>query len=226
MSDPADVRRNEVMTHISPLETMLWLLRHPEPETGATGICYGSLNVQLSNAGVRHAERISAALARQSFAAIYSSPSRRCLHLATILHGGRSCPLRLNDNFRELDFGAFEGRTHPENAAMYPAVYAQWMENPSEVQFPGGESLTQMRSRVLASLCELRTLHGGQSVAIVTHAGVIRIILGEALGISPRNLFRLGQRYGALSLLRYCADLPVVELMNAEAESVCSSSQG
>jgi broad specificity phosphatase PhoE len=119
-----------------------------------------------------------------------------------------------------LDFGEFEGRTYDEIAATYPDVYRQWMDHPTETQFPGGEHFCEMRARVTVATRDLRTRHAGQSIALVTHGGVIRIILSDALGMEAANIFRIGQRYGAINVIRCFGETPMVELVNAEPASI------
>src|SRR5260370_31981794 len=128
------------MTDSGNPETVLWLLRHPEPEASARGRCYGSLDVALSPDGIRQARSVAHGLAQKTFAAIYTSPRQRCTQAAHILAAGRTCPVETIAALRELDFGEFEGRTYDEIAAMYPDPYQQWMEHPTETRFPGGES--------------------------------------------------------------------------------------
>src|SRR5579863_3563976 len=127
-------------------ETVLWLLRHPEPEASARGRCYGSLDVALSPEGIRQARSVADRLAQEIFTAIYTSPRQRCTQAAQILAAGRTCPVETMPALRELDFGEFEGRTYDEIAATYPGLYQRWMERPTETQFPGGESFLDMRN--------------------------------------------------------------------------------
>jgi alpha-ribazole phosphatase/probable phosphoglycerate mutase len=199
------------------MTTVLWLIRHPEPEASAEGRCYGSLDWNLSETGMRQARAIADALTAEPLAAIYTSPRRRCVQAAEIVARGHSCPLEPCDAFRELDFGEFEGRRYDEIAAHYPEVYRQWMEKPTEVQFPRGEDFATMRRRVLDATAGLRARHAGQTVAVVTHGGVNRIILAEALELDAGQIFRIGQRHGALNLIRYFGQTPLVDLVNAPA---------
>jgi len=196
--------------------TTFWLIRHPQPESGAEGRCYGSLDWRLSEPGLLQAHAIARKLQAEPLAAIYTSPRLRCRQAAEILAGERTCPLETMDVLRELDFGAFEGRRYEDIEQSHPTLYREWMENPTEVQFPGGECFRTMQLRVLAAAAELRARHSGTSVALVAHGGVIRIILAEALGIAPRHIFRLAQRHGAINLLRYFEDVPFIELVNAD----------
>jgi alpha-ribazole phosphatase len=94
------------------------------------------------------------------------------------------------------------------------------VDGPTETQFPGGESFREMHARVIAATRDLRSRHAGQSIALVTHGGVIRIILADALGMEAANLFRIGQRYGAINAVRYFGETPIVELVNAEPASI------
>jgi alpha-ribazole phosphatase len=196
-----------------------WLLRHGEPAE-TRGLCYGALDVELSPEGVREAESASAMLRGQPFAAIYSSPRRRCLEGARILARERACPVETIDALAEIHFGEFEGRSYDEIAAEYPDLYRQWMEQPTGFQFPRGESFEQMWKRVTNAWRILRERHTGESIAIVTHGGVIRILLAEALGLPPANIFRIGQCYGAISRIKYVDGVPVVDLVNMRQELI------
>jgi len=60
----------------------------------------------------------------------------------------------------------------------------------------------------------LRQEHCGESIAIVSHGGVNRILLAEALGIPPARIFRIGQRYAAVNRIDYFGEEPLVEIIN------------
>lgn len=197
----------------------LWLLRHGETAE-ARGLCYGALDVELSPEGHRQAALTGAVLRGQPFAAIYSSPRQRCLEGARILAKERTCPVETIDALAEIHFGEFEGRSYDEIAAEYPDLYRQWMEQPTKIHFPGGESFDQMWKRVTNAARILRERHSGESIAIITHGGVIRILLAEALALPPANIFRIGQCYGAINRIRYFGPAPVVDLLNMSAESI------
>ena len=192
----------------------IWLLRHGEPVADARGRCYGWLDVELSDEGVREAHRAVPVLREYGLTAIYSSPRRRCLDAARILASEQSVTLGTLEALREIDFGDFEGRTYESIAAEFPEIYRQWMERPTKVRFPGGESFDDMWIRVTSAVKTLRARHADQSIAIVTHGGVTRIVLAGALGMAPENIFRIAQRYGAMNFIRYFDNVPLVELIN------------
>jgi len=194
-------------------ETVLWLIRHPEPDSSARGLCYGSMDVPLSDDGVRHSKAIAEMMAIENFDAVYTSPKRRCVEMARTIARGRA--VATLEDFCELDFGLLEGRSYDEIAALYPDIYRQWMENPTATQFPQGENFCQMSSRVRSALEAMLLRHAQESVLVVTHGGPIRVILAEALGIPPQNIFRIEQSYGAINRIRYRDGTPSVELVNA-----------
>src|SRR5262249_38710582 len=78
-------------------DTVLWLIRHPEPELSVHGRCYGSLDVNLSPEGRGQARAIASSLAGEQFAAIYTSPLQRCTEAARVLGAGRTCAVEVVD---------------------------------------------------------------------------------------------------------------------------------
>jgi alpha-ribazole phosphatase/probable phosphoglycerate mutase len=195
--------------------TSVWLIRHAEPDASVHGRCYGSLDTGLSPAGREQAARLAERLGAEPFAILCSSPRRRAIKTAEAIAAPHGLGVTIVPEFRELDFGDFEGRTYDDIAASHPDVYRQWMEAPTEVRFPNGESFAKMRARVLAAYRALLPQHDGQTIGLVAHGGVVRIVLAEALGVPDANLFRISQRYGALNLIRYLGDYPTVDLVNA-----------
>lgn len=194
--------------------TTLWLLRHGQPVDDARGRCYGSLDLRLASEGLRAVADAARSIPLNSLKAIYSSPRTRCLQSAKVLAYRQSPKIIAMNSFAEIDFGEFEGRGYDEIAVTHPDLYQTWMNNPTEVKFPGGESFQEMQGRVLSTANELRDTHRDESYAIVAHGGVNRIILADALGVCNENIFRIAQRYAALNLIRYLGDYPSIELMN------------
>jgi broad specificity phosphatase PhoE len=137
------------------------------------------------------------------------------------LHAGVRAPradestsVQVIADLREIDFGDFEGLAYDEIATRYPELYRQWMEAPTEVRFPNGESFCEMRSRVLEAFDAIEREWKDQTVAIISHGGVNRILIAWALQIPDKHLFRVAQDYAAVNLLTIEDGVPRVELMN------------
>lgn len=194
--------------------TRLVLCRHGEPEDGARGLVYGSLDVGLSPAGEEHARQLAQALAEVPLEAVYTSPRRRARKTAVAVAHHHACePVELSD-LCELDFGDLEGLSYDEAAVRWPDVYAAWMERPTSVAFPGGESYADLRARVLRAVEHLRASHRGGAAAVVAHGGVIRAVLALALEMPDSAIFRIDQRYGAINVVDWLDGTPLVRALN------------
>lgn len=194
--------------------TRFWLIRHGEPDGDARHRCYGSLDIGLSETGRAQMRQVAGYLNAKNIAAIYASPRSRALESAKLLAAAQACPIEIVNDLREIDFGDFEGLTYDEIASRYPDLYLQWMEKPTEIRFPNGESFPEMRTRVLGAFDAIERQRKGQTVAIVSHAGVNRILLAWALQIPDACLFRLAQDYAAINLLSLTEGVPLVQLLN------------
>ncbi|MGH3035715.1 MAG: histidine phosphatase family protein [Gaiellaceae bacterium] len=195
--------------------TRLVLVRHAETENSARGRCYGRLDVPLSPRGLRQAEAIADALADLGLAAVYTSPLARALDTARPTAAALGIDPVVVESLRELDFGEVEGLRYDQIEAERPELFRAWMDDPAGVRFPGGESLADLRARVLPALAEIRARHARDAVAIVAHGGVIRVVLAEALGLDDGALFRLDQAEGGVSVVDWLDGLSLVRTVNA-----------
>ena len=199
--------------------TRFWLIRHGEPAEEARHRCYGSLDVGLSETGRAQIAQVAVYLKGEPVAAIYTSPRSRTLESARILGAVASCSIEVVEDLREIDFGDFEGLAYDEIAARYPDLYRRWMETPTEIQFPNGESFPAMRVRVLRAFDAIQREREGQTVAIVSNGVVNRALLAWALQMPDNCTFRLAQDYAATNLLELVDGLPSVQLLNRRSES-------
>jgi alpha-ribazole phosphatase len=199
----------------------LVLIRHGEPDETMRGRCYGSLDVSLSASGRLQMRRLRRWLLPAPIAAVYCSPHLRAVQSAHILAANRRLIPTVRDGLREIDFGAFEGLAFGEIAERFPTVYALWMTSPTDVDFPGGERFSDMVSRVTAAFEVIRKSHVCEAVAVVSHGGVNRIALSIALGLDLSRMFTLDQSYGAVNVIDYYGDTPLVRLVNADPAARC-----
>lgn len=196
--------------------TTVWLVRHALAE-GNSGRCCGRSDIPLAPEGLRQARAIAEKLSRESIAQVYASQLRRAVETARILAEPHGVSVRTMEELAEIDFGDLEGLTFEEIERRYPDAFRSWMTEPTQTQFPNGESFSQMRARVLGALKALLARHKNESIAVVTHAGVIRLLLGEALQIPENQIFRLAQRDGAINRIDYFDHGAMVQLVNGGA---------
>ncbi|TPV96564.1 MAG: histidine phosphatase family protein [Myxococcales bacterium FL481] len=203
------------MTDPAPIDQFrLVCVRHGEPEQRARGRVYGKLDVGLSLAGREQVRRAVAVCRAWRPTVVYASPRTRARQSAEILASALGQDVTVEAAFAELDFGRFEGRTYEEVERDYPDVYRRWMDAPTQVEFPDGESYSQLRARVLAGLKRIRAMHVGGVVMVVAHGGVIRAVLADALGLDAAAIFRLDQSYAGVSVVDYRTGFSLLRTLN------------
>jgi alpha-ribazole phosphatase len=203
--------------------TRVYLVRHGQVADGHTDRYHGNNDIGLSSQGVRQLEDLAARLAQVPLAGIYASNLTRTLSGAEIISRGRDLPPQAIPEFREVHFGVWEGLSFTEIAERYPAELEARFRDLTTFRIPGGESLLDVHTRVLPRLHDLIHQHHQQAFLIVAHAGVNRVILSEALGLSLDHLFRLDQNYGCLNVIDYFPDMAVVRLINGGVNGVAAT---
>ena len=197
----------------------LVLIRHAAPVDDARGRCYGRLDLGLSPQGERQAAALVRSLDGAHIDAVVSSPALRAVDTARPLADVFGLEVEIRHDLGELDFGELEGRTYDEIAASHPDLYAHWMAEPTSVRFPGGESYDDLRERVDATIGNLLRERAGQTVAVVTHGGVVRVVVAGVLGLPPGRIFRLGVDYASSTVVDWIAGEPIVQVLNSPIAS-------
>lgn len=175
------------------------LLRHGEPEGGRR--YRGRTDDPLSPRG--WAQMRAAAVAHGPWARVVTSPLRRCRAFAEALAAEAGVPCRVDARLEELGYGAWEGLTHAEVAERFPEQLAAFRTDPLRNRPPGAEPLRDFLARVRSAWNEVLA-EGGEAgrVLVVTHAGVIRAVMGLALELPPAAMFRVMAGYAAITRFR------------------------
>lgn len=190
------------------------LVRHAEPTEDARGRCYGRLDIELSESGREQCRRLAAQLSGEPVAAIVCSPRLRARDTADAIAEPHRLPVTVLDQLRELDFGELEGRTYEEIAASRPELYERWMTEPTTLRFPGGEGYADLHARVADAVAQLRATYDDRMVVAVTHGGVVRAVLAEALGMPHDRIFRLAVDTASITRVEWCEGVAVVRSFN------------
>jgi len=154
-----------------------YLVRHGEIEANRKKIYAGRSNEPLTVKGRGQALEVAEKLATQGIKAIYCSPVWRAVETATIIGDLLGQTPILADDFRELGLGIWEGKTESEIARDFPEQWAIWSNRPAELVLAGRETLESLLQRVLQGLQRIKSQNKSDSILIVTHVAIIRVLL-------------------------------------------------
>lgn len=195
----------------------LFVVRHGATDWSRERRFAGWRDIPLSGEGRRQCEAVARALAGTGVAAVYASPLERARVSAEIIAKPHRLAVQLADGFREMGFGAWEGLTRAEVAARFPGQWDAWRAAPAAFVTPGGELLPAVVERVAGGLEDLKAHHDGETVILVTHAMVARLLVLDALGLGPERLWTVDATLGGISELEYREDWATVHRMNTVA---------
>lgn len=153
--------------------TRIVAIRHGETAWNRDARMQGQLDIPLNPTGRIQAQRLAQALAEEAFDAIYSSDLLRALQTAQSI--AAHCPREIvtEPGLRERCFGVFESLTYREVQVRWPEQARRWHERDPDFGPAGGEVLREFDARCMQTLTRLAAAHPGQSIAIVTHGGVL-----------------------------------------------------
>lgn len=182
--------------------TLIGLLRHGEVEGGA---CFrGSTDDPLTDIGLDQMR--AATEGGHRWDRVITSPLGRCAAFAREFARRHSLPLTFDERIKELHFGAWEGRTATELMAEDPIALARFWADPDGHPPPTGEPLSHFQARVLAAWDNIVRSYTGQKILLVTHGGVIRILLCHVQQRPVGKLLEIEVKHGALYTLRVSDD--------------------
>ena len=191
----------------------VYLLRHGEIECAVQKRFIGKTDMPLSDTGVKQALWWRDALEPVAIEGIYCSDLVRSRHTAEIVAQKQTSPLTVLPELREIGLGEWDGLTVDEVKTAFPGEWEKRGQNIDGYRPSGGESFSDLAFRALPAFDQIMN-KGRETVLIVGHAGVNRVILCEVLGMSLRHLFRLRQDYGALNIIEGSIEFRQVCLVN------------
>lgn len=195
--------------------TRLFLIRHGEVVRQGQKTFLGFTDLGLSSEGKKQVQTLAEYLGEVSLDQVYASDLIRAMDSARSICQGRSLqPLAL-PAFREMNMGDWDGKSWEEIKAKHPELSPFYFSNLKKFHFPGGETWSQFRGRVLLGMKHLLKESQGKTILLAAHAGVNRIILAQALGLGFKNMFFMDQGYACLNIIEYYEGFSRVTLMNA-----------
>ena len=177
------------------------LLRHGETELG--GGLRGSLDDALTANG--WAQMRAAVVAQGPWDRVVSSPLQRCARFADELGAQLKVPVSLEKDLQELHFGAWEGQSAAALMETDAEALGLFWADPYSFTPPQGEAVSDFSDRVLGAVARLHQAYAGERVLLVSHGGVMRLLLARARGLPREQLLNVEVGHGALFSLHVAA---------------------
>lgn len=179
-------------------------LRHGEPEGGE--VLRGRIDHPLSDLGWTQMQTAAAlSHARKTtpetpaWTHLISSPLVRCRAFAEHLASETGLPLEINENWQEIDYGDWDGMALSDWRELAGPQFREFRKDVSKLVPPNGEAFLNFRDRVLGQWEEIGELPDGSHVLIVTHGGVLRVVLPTVLGMPLNRSYPLHIPFASFS---------------------------
>jgi probable phosphomutase (TIGR03848 family) len=197
-----------------PESTLVLFVRHGQTPTTGKELPGRARGLHLSDTGRTQAEAVAQRLATVArIDAIYASPLERARETAAPLAGARGMKPIIDKGLLEVDTGEWTGKLLAD-ARREPA-WKVVQGYPSGFRFPGGESLAEMRDRMVSTVDRLRRAHPGGTIVAFSHADPIKAVVADALGSHLDHYQRLVISPCSVSAVFYSDHGPTVLSVNS-----------
>ncbi len=195
--------------------TTIVLVRHGQTEWNRVERFRGRADVPLNETGLAQAEATGRRVAAEwRPVAVYSSPLSRAVRTAEAIAGRLGLAVQVEHGLADIDYGQWQGLTPDEARQRWPAEVDAWYNAPHLARIPGGETLDGLRERAMAAVRALAARHEGQTIALVAHTVVNRVILLAVLGLHNDRFWRLRQDTCAVNVFEVEDDVFTLALFN------------
>jgi broad specificity phosphatase PhoE len=159
------------------------LVRHGQTAWNATEVFRGRIDIELDEAGLKQAELLGEHLGQRELEAVYSSPLKRAVQTAeAIVRHHHGLAVEIAPGLNDMDFGEWQGLSLQEVRSRFSESFEMWVTEPHRGRIPSGESLDDVRQRVLTLVNQIVDKHEG-TVVLVSHRVVSKVLICALLGL-------------------------------------------
>lgn len=187
-------------------ETTLFMIRHGELENSGQNCFTGQTNIPLTKEGWRQTTSFLKMLSKSHISLVLSSDLDRTAKPAEYYSKAFNCPLLISKELREIHAGRWENKLYKDVISDEAGYLELRYKDPVNIPFPEGESLRDLKDRVIKTFKSLLNANFGENMLLLGHAGVIRVILLYYLKIPLKHFFCFEVDYGSLTVLRFFKD--------------------
>ena len=198
--------------------TTLYLVRHGATDANEQRpyILQGaSMDHSLSTTGQQQANYVGQFLSTFTIDAVYASPMKRANETAQAIATPHSLEVQHREKLVEVDVGKWEGMNWDDIMSQYPTEYEQFMSDPSTHSYYEGETYGDVLVRAKPVIEELLTKHTGESIVVVAHNVVNRVIIANYLGLPLSQGKDIKQANACVNVIRRQGDETALVTMNS-----------
>ncbi|MGD0849100.1 histidine phosphatase family protein [Bradyrhizobium sp.] len=174
--------------------TILLLVRHGHVDGIKPPRFRGRADLALTETGQRQAELLAHRIASQwTPGSIHTSPLQRCIATGAAVARVCGVPSEPLTGLNDLDYGRWQSLTFDDARAENPDSFAAWLATPHLVEFPGGESLQDVAARTASVLRFVRSRNAADTLVLVGHDSVNRVMLTQILDMPLSAYWRIVQ---------------------------------
>ena len=173
--------------------TRIIIVRHGQTEWNRTVRFRGVIDVPLDETGLAQADAVGRRLASVPISAVYSSPLSRAFQTAEAIAKPHGLHPVAHRGLNDMSFGSWGGLSPEEAQELSPDLVPRWFAAPHLVRPPGGGTLEEVRIRVVEAVEEIVARHQGQTVVLVAHQVVNRVLCCALIGLDNSHYLRIGQ---------------------------------
>lgn len=192
----------------------LIFVRHGETQDNIENIASGRRNVPLTKKGILQAYALADRFKDEKIDIIYSSPLKRCLSVARIINQFHHAPIQIENNFSEYDWGEWEGMDLNEVFKQRAEKDKKGKRSKRYLRAPSGESFHSMELRVKKSVRQIIRNYPGQTILIVSHGGVNKLILNCLFNLGLDDFVYINQDYGCVNVIQEKYGFLQIHLVN------------
>lgn len=185
------------------MSSLILLIRPGETAWNSEGIFRGQSDVPLNERGLKQAKATADYLKSVDLTTVYCSPLSRARQTADAICLDRAIkPTPIND-FTDISFGPWEGKSFTELETLYPEAIKTWRENPEKHKLPGAETLSEAMSRSFGQMELLARENQGNSIAIVSHRVILKLLILAALRLDSKSFWKIRQDTCCINMLEF-----------------------
>ena len=195
--------------------TRILLVRHGRVSWNAKAAYTGWTDLPLDERGEKEAMMVAKRLKNTHIGAIYASDLNRARRTAEIIAGPHNLNVQTSKNLREINYGEWEGLSISDVKSNYGEdVFDMWASDPVNYRIPGGETFGELRDRAAPEVERIASAHPGQTVVIVAHRSVNRVLVCHWLGLDVGRYKQIEQKNGAINSLLFNGNRVSIETVN------------